>query len=84
MTSYCYDCGKEIPDNKFRCNDCLRQILQPPKFRRRRPLTEQEARKLKWYRNEKSWHDDIRSRKVLPNGKTAIVDSKGQIKEIRN
>jgi hypothetical protein len=83
MSSYCYDCSKEVPDGVFRCDDCVNKINHPEEFRRRRPLTAQEARKLKWYKNEKVWHEDIKSRKVLPNGDVAIVDQKGRIKEVR-
>ena len=84
MTSYCYDCGTKVPYKRFRCNDCLRKILKPEEFVRRRPLTEKEARKLRWYKNEKVWLEDIKSRKVLPDGRIAITDHKGNIREIRS
>jgi hypothetical protein len=33
--------------------------------------------------NRKKWHEDIASRQLLPNGDVAIVDHKGNIKEVR-
>lgn len=34
-------------------------------------------------RNEKKWLEDIGSRRVLPNGDVAIVNHKGDVKEVR-
>lgn len=49
----------------------------------RRPMTEWEKKKLGWYKNEKSWLEDIRGRKILPNGDVAVYTPEGKLKEIR-
>ncbi len=60
------------------CHDCyLGNVPQ-----RRRPMTKWEKRKIKFYRHEKNWIEDIRKRQVTATGDVAIVE-KGRIKEIR-
>ena len=51
---------------------------------RRTPLTKWQEKKLSWYRDERKWHEDIKSRKVMSDGKVAIVDHRGRIKEVRD
>lgn len=63
------------------CGDCKSGINLPM---RRKPLTDRERRKLEWGRNENKWLDDIRSRRVLPNGKVGVFDNKGNLKEVRD
>lgn len=80
--SKCWDCRKEIADDLFRCEDCLKMIRIESQ-RRRRPLTEWEEKKLSFYRDERKWHDDISRRSIVfKNGKKYQVykDRNGNIK----
>ena len=69
----CPKCGTEA----------FREGHEPKEPIKLKPMTEMEQKKLSWYRDENKWHDDIKSRRALPNGDVAIVDHKGKIKEVR-
>lgn len=74
----CWDCLKKIPDYLFRCSDHSDVIYEEDK-RVRRPLTEHEKLKLSWYRSDKRWQENIRSRKII-NGSVVYTDHHGNIK----
>lgn len=52
------------------CKDC-----GPFTARAKRPLTDYERLKLSWYRDEKRWEDNIRSRQIVTDthGKKHVV-----------
>lgn len=75
----CPKCGKEIINDLELIDD-----NNEKKEIRRKPLTDWEKKKLEFYRDEKKWHQDIESRRILSNGDVAIVDHKGRITEVRN
>ena len=68
-------------DNKWHCRVCDEVVeIQPRKFEVPRSfgtdvkLDEYQRMKLGWNRNEKSWEDNIRSRKVIKkNGQSHVV-----------
>ena len=84
--------GKQIyTENKWYCYYCGNEIVSTPKSivgykvdgKKRRPLTEYEAMKLSWYRDEKKWIENIKSRKIIQkDGRkaTVLIDNKGNIK----
>lgn len=43
------------------CNDCDKN----PNEKRLRPMTDYEKLKIGWYRSEKKWQDNIRSRRIV-------------------
>lgn len=48
--------------------------------KRRRALTEYETLKLKWYRNERDWIDNIKDRKIVKDRfGNRTVFSQGQV-----
>ena len=61
----CPKCGKRKARNHSTfgivwCKNCSQgENSEVRKIFHRKPLTPQEERKLKWYRNEKKWHEDI-------------------------
>jgi len=79
--SKCYDCGKEVSKGIFRCTQCLKRITGPHKAVRRRGLTEWETLKLSFYKSDKKWEDNIRSRTMV-NGKPFYKTSKGELRPL--
>jgi len=82
--SKCYDCRKEIPPHRFRCDLCYKKKLfrNAPKGKRRVPLNEWEEMKLGFYRDEKKWLDNIGRREIrYKGGKQYVVltDGKGKV-----
>lgn len=65
------------------CDSCVEKRQEKLiKSEGRRPLTDWERQKLSWYRNEKKWAENIKSRKIIfKNGQKTIVttDSRGRI-----
>lgn len=53
-------------------------ILKPMGF-----IKMNEHRGARITSSQKAWDEDIKSRRVLPNGDVAIVDHKGNVKEVR-
>lgn len=84
----CPVCGFKNPKDAQFCHrqrpsKCLVNMYAPGMTRSRRPLTDYEKVKLSWYRDEKKWIDNIKSRKTIyQNGKplTVLTDSRGNIK----
>lgn len=83
--------GKQTyTEGKWYCYYCGQEVISKPKDlngykvdgKRRRPLTEYEAMKLSWYRDEKKWVENIRNRQIVEhNGKkvTVMTNGKGKI-----
>lgn len=71
----CHNAGEIYRDGVWHCRECgdNGEI-------RRRPLTDYERMKLRWYRNENDWIDNIRDRKTVRDkfGRKITV-SQGQI-----
>lgn len=74
------------------CPKCKSNVTKPLEVKEekettptihRKPLTEWQKKKLGFYKSEKAWHQDIESRRILPNGDVAIVNHKGEITEVR-
>lgn len=66
----CYFCRKE--QENFICDECVG--FKEEREVRRRQKEPHEELKLEWYRNEKSWEDNIRSRRMVEkNGKRFMV-----------
>lgn len=81
---YCYDCRKEISPDRFRCDSCVKEIRTEDK-RRSRPMTEWEALKLQFYKSDRAWEENIRSRQtVVKNGKSHVVyrDNHGNMRPL--
>lgn len=95
----CLNCGnffkKEYKWELYsaECPKCKKNVItfgeyefkkeKEEEIRHREPLTNWQKKKLEFYKSEKKWHEDIESRRILPNGDVAIVDHKGEIKEVR-
>lgn len=80
----CFDCRKEIPNDEFRCSDCYTQTVEETK-RRARPMNEYEQMKTSWYRNEKEWVRNIKSRQLIQKNGEKIMLYKtpsGQVREM--
>lgn len=83
--------GRQIyTEGKWYCYYCGMTVVTKPKSlegykvdgKVRKTLTEYEKMKLSWYRDEKKWVDNIKSRKIIEqNGKkiTVLTDSRGKI-----
>lgn len=74
---YCYYCGDLIPSKPINI------VGYKGDSKVRRPLSEYEAMKLGWYRDEKKWIENIQSRKIIEkNGvkTTVLLDNKGNIR----
>jgi len=82
-----HSCHRDWMSNWGHCPKCggdmYREGHEPKETRKLKPMTEMEQKKLGWYKDERKWHDDIRSRRALPNGDVAIVDHSGKVKEVR-
>lgn len=74
--SKCFDCGKEVDKGVFRCEDCLNVIIERDKPVRRRPMSEWESMKSEFYKSDKKWEENIKSRKVV-NGVTMYQPKPG-------
>lgn len=68
----CSNCGYLINGKKPKIKEINISYINPT-FHRGANITS----------SKKKWHDDIAHRKALPNGDVAIVDDKGNIKEVR-
>lgn len=92
--TYIMNCihGKQTyVEGKWYCYYCGKEVISTPKSivgykvdgKRRRPMTEYEKMKLGWYRDEKKWIENIKSRQIVyKNGQkaTVIKDEKGNIR----
>lgn len=72
----CWDCQTEIPKGDFRCDLCVGKSLEKSQ-RRRRGLTEWEELKIQFYKSDKVWEDNIRSRKTT-KGIVTYTNKRGQ------
>lgn len=90
--SMCENCGEDpvhTTTNFIYCQKCgedlKKEELKKDSEIRRRGLTDHEALKLEWYRDDKKWQDNIRSRKIVEkNGQktTLYKTSSGGYKEL--
>lgn len=85
----CPQCGYNNPTDRQFCqrqkpDKCLWNLYGSNHgFKRRRGLTEHEALKLSWYRDENKWIENIRNRQIVErNGQkaTVVTDGRGNIK----
>lgn len=83
----CWKCGtKQIENRGWFCQNpkCTINLYayEQQDNKERQALTEYQRMKLGWYRNEKTWIDNIHRRKIVTkNGQRAVVltDEKGNI-----
>jgi len=80
-TDKCFDCGNDVPDGIFRCERCVNAITRSQKERRRQGMTEWEQMKIGFYKSEKKWEENIRSRqmKVIDGKPTPFYQKNGQL-----
>jgi hypothetical protein len=86
----CPKCGKgnAVIDQTFgvmMCKKCHQKEYAKSTrlFIHRKRLTDWEKKKLSWYRNEKEWIEDIKGRRIMPNGDIGVYSPDGKLKEIR-
>jgi len=71
-----------VKKGEFRCDDCAKIIENDFKGKttRKRGLTEYEAMKLSWYKDEKEWHRNIATRELVTDkhgNRTSTYRTKG-------
>lgn len=77
-SSKCFYCRVDVEEGVFACDDCLKATTEPKRQRRRRPMTEWEEMKSGFYKSDKKWEDNIKSRQVV-NGVTMYKGRGGQL-----
>lgn len=77
-SSKCFDCHIDVPEGVFRCKSCLKAITASQKQIRRRPMSEWEELKSSFYKSDKKWEDNIKSRQVV-NGVTMYKGKSGKM-----